>query len=194
MSDLKLPGDQELINRTLAGSVEAFEQLVFRYQDRLYRFLLVRSDNRADAEDALQETFVAAYKYLSSYRQKYAFSTWLFTIALRQLAKARGKKRLEQAVLPEQVKCDKPDPEQMGIKTERRESLWKMAKECLNESQFTALWLFYVEEMPIAEIARTLKRPASWVRVNLMRARRRLLPELKHQSNQTSAPAGEMTL
>jgi len=194
MSDLKSSGDQELINRTLAGSVEAFEQLLFRYQDRLYRFLLARSDNRADAEDALQETFVSAYKYLSSYRDNYAFSTWLFTIALRQLGSAQRKKRLERADLPDHVKCEKPDPEQMGIKTERRETLWKMAKECLNESQFTALWLFYVEDMPVKEIAKTLKRPVSWVKVNLMRARKRLLPELKHQSIKTTAPARELTL
>ncbi len=194
MSDLKSSGDQELINRTLAGSVEAFEQLVFRYQDRLYRFLLARSDNPADAEDALQETFVSAYKYLSSYRDKYAFSTWMFTIALRQLGRAQRKKRLERADLPQHVECQGPDPEQMGIKTERRESLWKTARVCLNESQFNALWLFYVEEMPVTEIARTLKRPVSWVKVNLMRSRKRLLPELKLQSIKTTAPAGEVTL
>ena len=81
----------ELINRARNGSVEAFEQLVTNYQDRLFRLLLVRASNRADAEDALQETFVAAYKYLSSYRPAYSFSTWLFTIALRQLANS-GKK------------------------------------------------------------------------------------------------------
>ena len=194
MPDLKLSGDPKLINRARAGSVEAFEQLVFRYQDRLYRFLLARSGNRADAEDALQETFVAAYRHLSGYRQNYAFSTWLFTIALRQLGRASHKKRFERAELPEHVKCEQPDPEQAGIRTERRESLWKMAKQCLNESQFTALWLFYVEEMPVAEIARALNRPVSWVKVNLMRARKRLMPKLQHPSIKTTTPAGEVTL
>ena len=65
----------DLINRARKGSVEAFEQLVLQYQDSLYRFLLVRANNRADAEDILQETFVAVFKYLSGYQSKYRFST-----------------------------------------------------------------------------------------------------------------------
>lgn len=194
MSNLKPSGEQALINRAREGSVEAFEQLVFYYQDRLYRFLLAHSANRADAEDALQDTFAATFKYLSSYRQGYAFSTWLFTIALRELSRARNKRRLEQAGLPEHMQCEKPGPEQMGMKAQSKESLWQTAKNCLNDSQFTALWLFYVEEMPVLEIAKTMKHPVSWVKVNLMRARRRLQTELQHQVVKNTVTATELRL
>ena len=194
MSDLKHSGEQELIDRARGGSVDAFEQLVLHYQDRLYRFLLVRAGNRADAEDALQETFVAAFKYLPSYRKTYRFSTWLFTIALRQLRALHGKIRQKQVALPESIECELPGPEQIGIQSQNKQSLWQTARECLNESQFIALWLFYVEDMPLADIAGTMKRPVSWVKVNLMRARRRLLRELKQESFEPTTPIREVTI
>jgi RNA polymerase sigma-70 factor (ECF subfamily) len=189
---LETSGELELINRARAGSVDAFEQLVFRYQDRLYRFLAARAGNRADAEDVLQETFVAAYKYLSGYRSKYAFSTWLFTIALRKLGGVSARNRAGHAELPEQIPCQQPGPEQLGSRAERRESLWTLARSCLNESQFTALWLFYVEDMSQAEIAKTVRRPVSWVKVNLLRARRRMLSELQQANDTTTIPTGEV--
>lgn len=169
----------ELIDRARTGSVDAFEKLVLCYQDRLYRFLLVRASSRADAEDVLQETFVAVFKYLPSYRKKYRFSTWLFTIALRQLGRQRGQ-QAESSVSPDSFASPHSGPEQVGIENEQRSSLWQTAKSCLGDAQFTALWLFYIEDMPLVEIGKVMKRPASWVKVNLMRARRRLSKELEN--------------
>lgn len=62
----------------------------------------------------------------------------------------------------------------MGIQSQHRESIWQAARDCLSDIQFTTLWLFYVEDMPLVEIGKAVKRPVSWVKVNLMRARRRL--------------------
>ena len=168
----------ELIDRALGGSVDAFEQLVLHYQDRLYRFLLVRANSTADAEDVLQETFVAAYKYLPGYRKKYRFSTWLFTIAVRQLGRQR-KHGMKSVDLPDSISCPQAGPEELGIEMEQRRSLWQIARSSLGEAQFTALWLFYVEELPLVEIGKVMKRPVSWVKVNLMRARRRLSKEVR---------------
>lgn len=178
MSALELQTELELIERAQQGSAEAFEQLVINFQDRLYRFLLVRAHNRADAEDVLQETFVAAYRHLSGYRSKYRFSTWLFTIALRQLGRQR-KPRPDAWELPDAAVCGQAGPEQLGMQREQRRSIWQTARNCLGESQFTALWFFYVEELPVAEIGKIMKRPDGWVKVNLLRARRRLSRELR---------------
>ena len=110
----------ELIDRARQGSVDAFEQLVFNYQDRLYRFLLVRATNRADAEDVLQDTFVAVFKYLPSYRPKYRFSTWLFTIAFANWADKGSPP--ESADSPDSVACEHAGPEQLGIQIEQQRS------------------------------------------------------------------------
>ena len=58
--------DEQLVEASLQGSAAAFNEIVERYQQRLLRFLLTRSASRADAEDAIQDTFINAYRYLSS--------------------------------------------------------------------------------------------------------------------------------
>jgi RNA polymerase sigma-70 factor (ECF subfamily) len=190
---VKLPGERELIESAQQGSVSAFEKLVFHYQDRLYRFLLARAANRSDAEDALQESFAAAFKYLSGYKPRYQFSTWLFTIAIRKLYQSnrRQTEPLEKSAM---VVCQQPGPEQQGIAFETRHSIWKTAKTCLNDPQFTALWLFYVEELPYREIGAAMNRPVSWVKVNLMRARRRLSRELREDKFEYTVSHKEVTL
>ena len=193
MSALDSKTELDLINRARQGSVDAFEQLVTHYQDPLYRFLLVRGASRADAEDALQETFVAVFRHLQSYKPKYRFSTWLFTIALRQLGKLRNH-RPESTDALDGIACGKAGPEQHGIQIQRRHSVWETAKICLGEAQFTALWLFYIEDMPLAEIAKIMKRPSGWVKVNLMRARRRLSKELQDHHLESVVSRKEVTL
>ena len=193
MSALEPKVEQELIDRAQRGSVDAFEQLVILYQDRLYRFLLVRAVSRADAEDVLQDPFVAVFKYLPGYRSRYRFSTWLFTIALRQLGRQR-RQGSEPADLLDSVACDRAGPEQLGIQMEQRRTVWHTARSCLADAQFTALWLFYIEDMPLAEIGKIMKRPTSWVKVNLMRARRRMSKELQKHHFMPDVPCKEVTL
>ncbi len=79
--------DEQLVTDSLAGSALAFSELVERYQERLLRYLVTRSGNRADAEDAVQDTFISAYRYLYSYNPRWAFSTWIYRIAIRNLAR-----------------------------------------------------------------------------------------------------------
>jgi len=190
---VELSGEKELIGSAQQGSVDAFEKLVIHYQDRLYRFLLARAANRSDAEDALQETFAAAFRYLPGYKPRYQFSTWLFTIAIRKLYKSNQRLTvpLEE---PATMACQQPGPEQLGIQSETRHSIWKTAKTCLSDAQFTALWLFYVEELPHKEIGVAIKRPVSWVKVNLMRARRRLSRELRVDQFEYTVCHKEVTL
>ena len=193
MSALDLKTELDWIERAQRGSVDAFEQLVTYYQDRLYRFLLVRTAHRADAEDILQDTFVAAFKYLQAYRPKYRFSTWLFAIAIRQLGRRR-RPRPDAGDMPASLACGQAGPEQLGIELEQRRSLWQTARSCLGKSQFTALWLFYVEDMPIREIAKIMKRPDGWVKVNLLRARRRLSVELRNHRAEPGVSCEEFIL
>ncbi|HEY5774798.1 MAG TPA: sigma-70 family RNA polymerase sigma factor [Xanthomonadales bacterium] len=193
MPGLESKAELELIERARRGSVEAFEQLVVHYQDRLYRFLLVRANCRADAEDVLQDTFVAVFRYLPGYRAKYRFSTWLFTIALRQLGRQR-RPLSDAGELPDSIACGQAGPEQHEIALEQKRSIWQTARTCLGESQFTALWLFYIEDMPVAEIGKIMKRPAGWVKVNLLRARRRLSKELRDHHFEPGMSCEELTL
>jgi len=73
--------DEALAARAAAGEEPAFEELVARYQARVYRLACRLTGNEGDAKDVLQETFLAAYRGLPGFRADSRFSTWLFRIA-----------------------------------------------------------------------------------------------------------------
>ena len=75
----------QLIAAAKAGSAEAFCSLARSYRERLLRFLLTRCASYADAEDVLQDTLIAAFRYLHSYDARWRFSTWLYRIAIRNV-------------------------------------------------------------------------------------------------------------
>ena len=90
-----MAGELQLIEAAKAGSVEAFTDLVRAYRERLLRFLVTRCASVADAEDALQDTLIAAYRYLHSYDPRWRFSTWLYRIAIRNAGKLRSPELVE---------------------------------------------------------------------------------------------------
>jgi RNA polymerase sigma-70 factor (ECF subfamily) len=76
--------DAEYVRRVLAGESAAFAGLVARYRDRLGRYAVRMLGNRADAEDALQETFVRAYRSLGSCTDPDRFGAWAFGILVNR--------------------------------------------------------------------------------------------------------------
>ena len=74
--------DAELVNQALAGSVEAFNLLVWRWQRQLYNYLFRLTENRAVAEDICQEAFLRSYLRLKELRERERFASWLFRIAV----------------------------------------------------------------------------------------------------------------
>jgi RNA polymerase sigma-70 factor (ECF subfamily) len=175
--------EKQLLVAAKNGSQEAFSQLLLLYQDRLYRFLVARCRVRHDAEDALQETFVSAYKYLHSYDERWQFSTWLYRIALRKAYACHGTTE----TLEEEPVDDSQDPLAACIAASDRENLWLTAKRVLETEAFTAMWLRYAEDMPVRDVANVLGRPLSWTKVSLMRSRNRLGNEM---AGQDAAVAG----
>jgi RNA polymerase sigma-70 factor, ECF subfamily len=88
--------DEELLVAHLAGDRTAFGELVTRHERRIYGLCLRLLGNREDAEDAAQETFLAALRRAEGFRREAAFSTWLFRIAINAAtdqARRRGRAR-----------------------------------------------------------------------------------------------------
>jgi len=177
---------QALIRRAKEGSVQAFGELVMLHQDRLYRFLLSRSGARADAEDAMQEAFVSAFRYLRSYDARWQFSTWLYRIALRELGKVVARHAGTRTVRESEADTA-ADPLAACIAADQRKNLWLTARNVLGEQAYTALWLRYAEDMPVRDVARVMGRPATWVKVVVHRARRRLADVLATTSSGAQA-------
>jgi RNA polymerase sigma-70 factor (ECF subfamily) len=91
---LEVP-DSELVRSAIGGDDQAFHALVDRHAPALFRSALALSRNRADAEDLLQETLVAAHRGLKGFRGSSSIRTWLSTILTRKAFKAirRNKRR-----------------------------------------------------------------------------------------------------
>jgi RNA polymerase sigma-70 factor, ECF subfamily len=172
------PSDEELACRARQGCADSFEQLLRRFQTPVLHFLRRRGSS-ADAEDLTQDTFLRAYQNLHRYNRRWAFSTWLFTIARRTSLNHRRRTRPTADMrVVEATLATSPAPLDTMVAEESRRRLWDQAAEVLSEEQTTALWLHYVEEMPAREIARVLDRSWASVKVMLFRARKRLLPLL----------------
>lgn len=165
--------DEQLVQQAIHGGEAAFAELVERYRSKLFRFLVTRCASRADAEDATQDAFINAYRYLDSFNPKWRFSTWLYRIALREASKVRQAPPTESE---EPVATD--DPLADCIEQGERRNLWLTAKRVLSADAFTAMWLHYAEDMPMKDVARTMDRSLSWTKVNMLRARRKLQQEM----------------
>lgn len=173
----------QLIDAAKAGSADAFTELVRSYRCRLLRFLLTRCASYADAEDALQDTLINAYRYLYSYDSRWRFSTWLYRIAIRNAQKIRSESIIDLGDLSD----EESDPMLACIKDSETENLWVSARRLLNDDVFVAMWLRYAEDMSVNDVSTALDRSASWTKVNLLRARRALGAELNSQGNEDEA-------
>ena len=168
------PSDGWLAQQAAAGCAASFEQLVARYTPRLLRFLQRRTGSRHDAEDLTQETWARAYRYLSRFQADRSFAAWLWTIAARLDASRRRKKTLLLVSWNADVAATAPAADARLADTQARDGLWALAARVLRPAQRKALWLFYIEEMSVREVAQVLNVSVVSVKVLLHRARRRL--------------------
>ena len=170
---MPVANELQLIDAAKAGSVEAFTDLVRAYRERLLRFLVTRCASVADAEDALQDTLIAAYRYLHSYDPRWRFSTWLYHIAIRNAGKLHSPELVEVNE-GRDLRDEENDPLAHCIAASESENLWVAARRLLSDDVFTAMWLRYAEDMSVNDISKTLDRSVSWTKVNLMRGRQAL--------------------
>lgn len=168
--------DQELIDRTLQGSAEAFGGLVTRYQDRLYRHLLVVTGKAEDAEEVAQEAFVLAYQKLSSFRGRSQLYTWIYRIAINLWISRRRKKSsqmppqsLHGAAFIEPSDTG-PCPADQVLRAEQVGQV-RAALSQLPEEYRTILVLRELDDCDYETIAEMLDVPVGTVRSRLHRAR-----------------------
>ena len=177
-SDFQTCTDGELARQSQDGSLSAFEELVYRFEDRIYGFAAKVCGNAGDAREVTQDTFVRAFQAIAQFDCQRAFGPWLFTIARRKcIDRYRAAPPRADELLPELVDVD--DPAELLARQEERQNLWSLARRRLPETQFDVLWLRYAEDMSVAHIAQVVRKTQTHVKVMLFRARRALADELK---------------
>jgi RNA polymerase sigma-70 factor (ECF subfamily) len=179
---LSAQADQDLARDAQGGSIAAFEQLARRFQGPLVGFLQRKFPSLRDAEDISQETLIRAYRSLDKYHPGHSFRTWLFTIAYR-LAVSHNRKHNATGELSNDVQDNHLDPAHVLEKRDQRQRIWATAQTILSEEQQSALWLYYVEDLSIQQVAQVLGRTRIVIKVMLHRARRKLEPYLANESS-----------
>lgn len=171
--------DCEIIRLCLDGEIDAFEELVNRYQRLVYSVALNYLKDADLAEDAAQESFIKAYTHLRSYNPEYKFSTWIGKIAYNTCIDILRKKR-ELTPLDEAAEvADKTDtPEEAAISNERKKKLEELIN-ALETKYRQPLMLYHMTGLKYEEIAEFLKVPVSIVKNRLFRARKMLKEAFK---------------
>jgi len=181
--------ESALVTAAKGGDYDAFEQLVNRYEHKIYRLGLNITGNPEDAEDVLQETFLKAFENLPRFREDSRFYTWIVRIGVNQALMKLRKRRTDKSVslddpieengeiIPRDFADWAPNPEQQLGRTETRE-IMERAIQNLPLSFRTVFQLRDVEGLSTEETAETLGLTISAVKARLFRARLRLREDL----------------
>ncbi len=176
--------DFKAVDRFKAGDAKAFDELVIRYEGKMYGFLMRMCGCADRAQDIVQETFMTAYRYLKGFRGEASFKTWLYRIASTSCMKSKRRRKNEPA---RHVSLDDLVPGE-GETKGLVESSWPTtpAEELLNreladhiqnslmelpEKYRIVFVLRDVEEFSAEEVARTLGISVPAVKSRLHRAR-----------------------
>ncbi|MHC4405819.1 MAG: RNA polymerase sigma factor [Planctomycetota bacterium] len=178
-SDYAPLDETELVRRAKRGEHAAFAELDRRHRAKLVNYVARRVANRHDAEDLAQEAILRAFEKIHQKSDRRGFSSWLFAIAVRAVADFARKPREAPLGSSEDV-ADRSasDPARGTQNRESQDNLFQLAARVLTNRQFAALWMRYVDDLSIDEIAAELRCTKVCVRVTLHRARGRLTPYL----------------
>jgi RNA polymerase sigma-70 factor (ECF subfamily) len=177
------PEDSPLVEAALvvqarAGDEAAFEALVRLHQDRLYGVALRMTGHPHDAQDAVQDALVDAWKGLPRFRQDAQFSTWLVRVVINRCHDLR-RGRPTAAAPPDETLADAGASLETTVEGRRRQDAVIAAIARLPFDQRAALVLHTFDGRSQAEVAQLLGTTESAVKVRIHRARRALLGMLQ---------------
>jgi len=177
-----LTPEAELVSRAASGDEIAFEAIMRRHNRMLFRTARSILKNDSEAEDALQESYLRAWRALSRFRSDSKLSTWLIRIVANE---ALGRLRRKSAqIIPLDAAMSSPEPavrasltedsnqqpEELAIRTQMR-TLMEAHIDRLPDLYRTVFVLRAVEEMSVDEVSQALKIPEATVRTRFFRAR-----------------------
>jgi RNA polymerase sigma-70 factor (ECF subfamily) len=177
--------DDELLRAAKAGSHAAFAELQKMYAHRLYKCILSITRNHEDAEDALQDTLIRAYRGLPSFEGRSKLSSWLTRIAINSALMTMRKCRSRPEIPLEQplgrgedsssfdVRDGALNPEQFCDQNQRCDRI-KRAIHRLNPALRTTMFIRISKEKSVREIAHELDVSVVSAKSRLHRARKRL--------------------
>jgi len=168
--------DLTKIKRIRNGDIDVFGELVDKYRNRLFGFLVKMTGSRHDSEEILQEVFIRAYSNIDRYDDRWMFSTWIYRIAINVYKNYRRKTgRYKTVSMDDAVLVDSSagegNPEHVYEKSERQRELISLINS-LKDKQRIPLILKYVRNCSYAEIGDILGISEEAAKMRVMRARK----------------------
>lgn len=162
--------DATLVRRVLDGDTAAFTTLVDRHAAACTRFAVRMLGNREDAEDAVQESFLRAYRSLARYEERQAFRTWLFQILVNRCrtAAVRRQRRQRMFLIDDNAVASasvRPTAESTELRAELRRAI-----DALDADQREAFLLKHVELLSYDEMAAATGVGVSALKMRVKRA------------------------
>jgi RNA polymerase sigma-70 factor (ECF subfamily) len=178
----KLIDDEMLVAQFKSGSQKAFDELMKRYERRIFGYLLRSVRNYEDAEELTLEVFFKAYRALASWEPKAKFSTWLYTIASNlaidyHRAKSRQPVYMfedEDVIESRLVATDISSNPEKHLEDKERGRIIREAVDELSSKQKAVFMLTRYEGLQIREVAETLGIAEGTVKIHLHRAMKKL--------------------
>jgi RNA polymerase sigma-70 factor, ECF subfamily len=180
--------EPQLVAAAQAGNIDAFETLVERYERKIFRLTQNITQNREDAEDAMQESFLKAFEHLHGFQGNSRFYTWLVRIAVNQALMKLRKRRPNEVSLDQELDTGEDtiprDVEDWGPSPEDRfeqRELSGILSEVISELDPPFRIVFQlrdIEELSTEETAEVLGLSVPAVKSRLLRARLKLRQKL----------------
>lgn len=174
--------ERQWIIKILAGDTACFSCFVTKYQHMAYMIAYRILENREEAEEVVQDSFVKMYRALPDFQFGSKFSTWFYKIIYHTALTARRRQSVfidYEEVQPEQVSEEEVNSASRALEREdRKEIIARVLKE-LPSDESLLLTLFYLEECSIEEIHQITDFMVSNIKVKLFRARKHFYEKLK---------------
>lgn len=183
------PADKTLIQQACDGDLQAYEQLVQRYESRLIHSLQQMLRSREDALDAAQDAFLSAWRRLDSFREQASFYSWLYRIAVNAAITRKRRRKLKTSSLDHAIDASGAAPEDFRAdanpshrsETDETIDLVREALDAISEEFRQPLILKEIDGFSYEEIASVLSIPIGTVRSRIFRARQELTERLRRR-------------
>ncbi|GIV41499.1 MAG: ECF RNA polymerase sigma factor SigW [Vicingaceae bacterium] len=189
----KAKRDFQLVQKALDGDQKAYAALLKIYKEQIYFMMLKMVKNPDDAEDLTIEAFGKAFQRLNQYTPTYAFSTWLFKIAVNNCIDFIRKQKMQTFSIDQtyeddegqntqfELKSHESDPEEKLIIKQKNKQMREFVDQ-LKPRYRNLILLRYFEELSYEEISQRLNLPMGTVKAQLFRAKELLMNIVQKKS------------
>ncbi len=175
--------DIELVNEFKNGNISAFDEIVRRYQRKVYSLARKILSNHDDADDVAQEVFIKLFNSLNDFKGESSLFTWIYRITINECNNVLRKKKIKEFIPIDEIanllKLGQTPEQELFDKEER--NLIERAVEKLPAKQRTVFVMRFFENLDYEEISKILNKPVGTLKANYFHAVKKIQKFIKDE-------------